>query len=406
MKNIMSRSLFILMTIVLLSCQSARLIGQRPGKPQLFALNIKALEKNKTAINNKDESVADAYKQLIKDADKALKFGPVSVMEKTHTPPSGDKHDYMSLAPYHWPDSSKPGGLPYMRKDGQTNPEVKEYKDKDYQPKLCEYVQTLALAYYFSESEMYAEHAAKLLRVWFLDPETRMNPNLNFAQAIKGVNEGRGAGLIDTRHYVKLIDGINLLKGSKNWKAADQAGMQQWFASFLNWMQTSEIGIHELNAKNNHGAWYDAQRLALALFVDSTDLAKRIISNAAGRLDYQVDENGFFPKEMERTISLHYTAFVMNAFFTIAQMADKVGIDFWKLTTPSGKSLQKTFVALKPYLADEKNWEGQQIKAYDYEDGYMLMMEGYNHFKCRDCEQAVQRLADEKASRLRIKLLY
>jgi hypothetical protein len=395
-----------LSVLVLLSCESTKVTGQPSGKPVLFALNQKVLERNKSAIANKDESVMAAYKQLIKDADKALKFGPVSVMEKTNTPPSGDKHDYMSLAPYFWYDSTKPNGLPYMRKDGQTNPEVKEYKDKDYQPKLCEYVQTLALAYYFSENEMYAEHAAKLLRVWFLDPETKMNPNLNYAQAIKGKNDGRGAGLIDTRHYVKLIDGINLLKGSKSWKKTDQQGMEQWFTEFLNWMQTSKVGMDEMNAKNNHGAWYDAQRLALALFVDSTDLAKRIVNNAAGRLDYQVDDNGFFPAEMERTISLHYTAFVMNAFFNIAQMAEKTGIDFWKLTTPSGKSLQKSFTALKPYLANEKNWEGQQIKDYDFEDGYMILMEAYNHFKCRDCLQVVDRLTDDKAPRLRIKLLY
>lgn len=402
----MQRVLAILIVFLLLSYDSIKATGPMPGKPSLIALDLKALERNKAAINNKDQAVIKAYKQLLKDADKALQFGPVSVMEKTNIPPSGDKHDYMSLAPYFWYDSSKPNGLPYLRRDGQTNPEVRQYKDKEYQPKLCEYVQTLALAYYFSENEMYAKHAADLLRVWFLDTATRMNPNLNFAQAIKGENDGRGAGLIDTRHYVKLVDGINLLKGSKHWKQADEDGMKKWFTEFLHWMQTSENGKDEMDAKNNHGAWYDAQRLALALFIDSTNLAKQIINNAAARLDYQLDDNGFFPKEMERTISLHYTAFVMNAFFNIAQMADKVGINFWKLTTPSGKSLQKAFTVLKPYLADEKNWPGQQIKPYSYEDGYMLLMEGYNHFKCKDCLQDIQNLAGDKASRLRIKLLY
>lgn len=402
----MRTSLLILSVIVLVSCQSTKVNGQREGKPSLFALDLKALERNKAGVSNKDQSVMQAYKQLMKDADKALKFGPVSVMEKTNTPPSGNRHDYMSLAPYWWADSSKANGLPYIRKDGQTNPEVKEYKDKDYMPKLCEYVQTLALAYYFSEDEMYAEHAAKLLRVWFLDPETRMNPNLNYAQAIKGRNDGRGAGLIDSRHYVKLVDGIALLKGSKSWKAADQQGMKQWFSDFLNWMQTSPVGLDELDAPNNHGAWYDAQRLALALFVDSTDLAKRVIASAARRLDYQVDEKGFFPKEMQRTISLHYTAFVMKAFFAIARMSEKTGFDFWNLTTPSGKSLKQCFTVLKPYFADEKNWEGEQIKPYDYEDGYDLLMEGEKHYKCKDCTQAVQRLADDKAPRLRINLLY
>ncbi|MEO7484013.1 MAG: alginate lyase family protein [Ferruginibacter sp.] len=402
MKGTLVAAIFICM----LGCQAGKLTAQGNARPVVLALNAQALERNKSAIKNNNAELMPAYKQLIKDADKALKWGPYSVMEKTNNPPSGDKHDYMSLAPYFWPDSSKADGLPYIRKDGQTNPEVKDYKDKDYMPKLCDNVQTLALAYYFSDNNLYAEHAARLLKVWFLDPETKMNPNLNFAQAIKGKNDGRGAGLIDSRHFVKLIDGIMLLKTSPNWKPADQQGMQRWFADFLNWMQTSKTGMDELKAKNNHGAWYDAQRLALALYIDSTQLAKNIVSNATLRLDKQMDDAGSFPAEMERTISLHYTTFVMDAFFTIAQMSGKTGFDFWNYTTPSGKSLKKGFTVLKPFITLEQNWEGEQIKEYDKEDGYMLLMEGAEHYKCRDCVQAVQQLADDKAPRLRLKLLY
>ena len=338
------------------------------GKPVVFALNVQSLEKNKKRVAAKDPSIMAAYKMLIKDADKALQFGPVSVMEKKNDPPSGDKHDYMSLAPYFWPDPNKPGGLPYIRKDGETNPEVKEYKDKEYQPLLCSNVQTLALAYYFSGEKVYAQHAAKLLRVWFLDTATRMNPNLNFGQAIKGVNTGRGAGLIDTRHYIKVIDAIGLLQDSKYWTANDQKGMQKWFADFLEWMQTSKNGKDEMKTENNHGAWYDAQRLSMALFTENKELAKKIVLNAADRLDKQMDNEGKFPKEMERTISLHYTTFVMEAFFIIADMADETGIDLWSMQTPSGKSLKKGFEALRPYISQEKKWEGQQIKEFDYEE--------------------------------------
>ncbi len=394
-----------IMVCVLISCRAYNAPGQ-PGQPVVFALDIKALEKNRGRINAKDASIMPAYKQLLKEAGQALQFGPVSVMEKKNIPPSGNKHDYMSLAPYHWPDPDKPGGLPYIRKDGQTNPEVKEYKDKEYMPKLCADVYTLALAYYFSGEKMYAEHAAKLIRVWFLDTATRMNPNLNFAQAIKGVNTGRGAGLIDSRHYVKLIDAIGLINGSRYWKKEDQEGMKKWFSDFLHWMQTSKNGIDELNTKNNHGAWYDAQRLSMALFIDSNKLAKEIALNAAVRLDKQMDDKGYFPAEMERTISLHYTAFVMNAFFVIAQMADNAGFDLWNHTTASGKSLRKAFEVLKPYLVQEKNWEGQQIKEFEWEDGYPLLMEGGIHYECRTCEQDVKNLAGEKAGRLRINLLY
>lgn len=394
--------IFIAASIAILSYSA----GYQPVKPAVFVLDVQLLEKNKSLVLAKDASVMSAYKILIKDADKALQFGPVSVMEKTNIPPGGDKHDYMSLAPYFWPDPSKPDGLPYLRKDGQTNPEVKEYKDKDYMPKLVDAVYTLSLAYYFSGNPAYAEHASQLLRVWFLDSATKMNPNLNYAQAIKGVNTGRGAGLIDARHFIKVIDAIGLLKGSRSWKKEDQEGMKQWFGSFLDWMQTSRNGVDEMDAPNNHGAWYDALRLSLALFTGNTDLAKKIVMNAMDRLDKQMDDQGKFPKEMARTISLHYTVFVMEAFFNIAQMADKVGIDCWNLTTPSGKSLKRAFDVLKPYITQAKNWDGQQIKPFDYEEGYSLLAQASRHFKCGDCMAAIRTLSGDRYARLPIHLLY
>ena len=403
-KMIMIKTIVIVSSVTIL-CSSWS-SSHETGKPVVFALNAEALSNNKKRIAAKDPLILPAYKQLLKDADKALQFGPVSVMEKKHIPPSGDKHDYMSLAPYYWPDPAKPDGLPYIRKDGQTNPEVKEYKDKEYQPQLCADVQTLALAYYFSGEKVYAQHAVKLLRVWFLDTATRMNPNLNFGQAIKGINTGRGAGIIDTRHYIKVVDAIGLLRDSKYWSANDQKEIQKWFANFLEWMQASANGIHEMNTENNHGVWYDAQRLSLALFTENKELANKIVLSAADRLDKQMDNDGKFPKEMERTISLHYTTFVMNAFFIIAQMAGNVGIDLWNMTTPSGKSLRKGFDALHPYISQEKKWEGQQIKEFAYDDGFPLLMEAWLHFNCKKCKDDIKRIANDKAERLRIHLLY
>ncbi|HPH33712.1 MAG TPA: alginate lyase family protein [Chitinophagaceae bacterium] len=376
------------------------------GKPLVFVLNREALANNKSRVAAKDPAIMGAYKQLIKEADKALQFGPVSVMEKKSLPPSGDRHDYMSLAPYHWPDPAKPDGLPYIRKDGQTNPEVKEYKDKEYLPQLCSEVHTLALAYFFSSEKVYAEHAAKLVRVWFLDTATRMNPNLNFGQAVKGVNTGRGAGMIDTRHFVKLIDALGLLNEAPEWKEKDQLGMKKWFTDFLQWMQTSVIGRDEMDAENNHGAWYDAQRLAMALYTGDMPLADRVVKNAAARLDQQMNEEGFFPKELARTISLHYSTFVLHAFFAIANMAEHTGTDLWKLTTPSGKSLQKAFNVIRPFLSKEKDWEGQQIKPFTFEDGYGILYDGAAHFQCKNCKEEVKRLAADKAERLLLHLLY
>jgi hypothetical protein len=233
-----------------------------------------------------------------------------------------------------------------------------------------------------------------------------MNPHLDYAQAIRGHNTGRGAGLIDSRHFIKLIDGINLLKGSKNWSKTDQKGMQQWFSDFLHWMQTSKNGIDESDAENNHGTWYDAQRLAMALFIDSTTLANKIIESAKARLDVQMDNEGKFPKEMERTIALHYNLFNLEAFFLIASMAQKADTDLWNYTSPTGKSLKKGFDFLYPYLSGEQKWTGMQIKEFDHAEAYPLFFKAANELKCNKCLPAVQRLAGEKYSKLRMHLLY
>ncbi len=361
-----------------------------PGSPVVFILSADRLQKNKAAIRLRNADLLPAYTALLQNADKALLEGPFSVMEKKNNPPSGDKHDYMSLAPYFWPDSSKKDGLPYIRKDGQINPEVKDYQDKEYMPRLCDLVSTLALAYYYSGQEKYAEHAAKLIRVWFLNADTKMNPNLNYAQAVKGVNDGRGIGLIDVRNFTLIVDGIGLLQGSKSWPAADQQDMQKWFGDFLDWMQTSRNGKDEMNAKNNHGTYYDALRLSLALFTGKTALARDIVANATRRLDSQEDAEGKFPLEMERTISLHYSVFNLQAFFTIASMADKTGFDFWNYTGSNGASLKKAFDYLHPFLTREKEWKGQQISPFDFADADPLLLTAAEQWNCADCRKQVK----------------
>ena len=181
----------------------------------------------------------------MEDAERALKADLVSVMQKQQTPPSGDKHDYMSLAPYWWPDPTKPGGLPYIRRDGERNPEYRTFGDNERCDAMVNRVEALALAFAVSGKERYSDRAILQLRVWFLDPSTKMNPNLNFAQAIKGVNDGRGIGIIETYSFRRLIDAMILLKQSKGWTAEIDRGIRAWFEAYLRWLQESPNGKEE-----------------------------------------------------------------------------------------------------------------------------------------------------------------
>ena len=300
------------------------------------------------------------------DADKALKLGPWSVMQKSMTPVSGDKHDYMSLARYFWPNPNTPNHLPYIRKDGQSNPEIKTISDGDYMHNTIKYAHALALAYYLTGDEKYAEHASLLLHVWFLDPDTKMNPNLQFAQAIRGVNDGRGTGILDARELPDACDAVALLAGSPAWTPADDTAIRTWFTAYLDWLLTSAHGKDEAAAKNNHGSWYDVQAAGIALFLGKTDTARNIIETAkTKRIAVQIQADGKQPLELARTKSFGYTVFNFTALARLSQMGNNVGVDLWHYTAPSGGSLHVEADYLAPFVTGAQKWTDENIEGMD-----------------------------------------
>ena len=384
--------------LLTISMLCINMVKSQESKLNVFTMDRNALEINKAKLKKNDPKLLPSYKKLLSVADEALAVKDLyTVMEKKQIPPSGDMHDYMTIAIYFWPDPKKSDGLPYIRRDGEINPETKDYKDKGNIGLMIKSVECLALAYYFSDDEKYAERAVAQIKAWFLDPATKMNPNLNYAQAIKGKNDGRGIGLIESREFVLVIDAIGLLQHSKHWTSKEQTGVEDWFKAYLEWFCTSKNGIEEMNAKNNHGIWYDAQKLGFALFTKNNKAAKATIESVKERLEAQMDETGFFPLEMERTISLHYEAFILEPLFWIAQMGSFLNEDLWNYETPKGKSIKKGFEVLVPYLANEKDWIGQQIKPFEYDEYSSLLAKGNYKYKCPNCLTGFYKNLDKKA---------
>jgi len=209
------------------------IIGQVTAQsPKVLIMDAGRLAEVKKKWGQKDATILRLTDSLQKQADGYLKMKPVSVMDKQFIPVSGNKHDYMSQAPYFWYDSTKPNGLPYMRKDGVRNPEIYKITDRTYLGNLENSTRTLSLAWYITGDEKYAAKSAELLKTWFLDESTKMNPHLEYGQAVPGVNTGRGIGLIETVALMGIADAASLLHGSTSWTAADHSSLQKCIRSF------------------------------------------------------------------------------------------------------------------------------------------------------------------------------
>jgi hypothetical protein len=363
--------------------------------PRVFLLDAKQLQLARQRLRDGDKSLTAAWARLEREAQKALSEGPFSIVNKSVTPPSGDKHDYMTQAPYFWPDPKSRNGLPYIRRDGERNPEINKITDHHSLDQLESSVETLALAYYFKGDEAYAAKAVQLLRAFFLDKSTRMNPNLEYAQFIPGVNTGRGIGLIETRGLTHVVDAIGLLAGSKALTEADQRGLQDWFGKFLQWMQESKNGREESAAKNNHGTYYDVQVVSFALFLGQRDLAVRVLQQARQkRIATQIEPDGRQPLELARTKAWGYSNGNLDGLMLLATLGERVGVDLWVYQTTDGRGIRKALDFLTPVALGERKWQYQELGGVKPESLFPLMRRAANAFHDKQYQALMTKVPD------------
>jgi hypothetical protein len=373
----------------------------------LVSLRADELARARASLQKGDTTLRLALERLTVDAERALTAGPFSVMDKKRVPPSGNRHDYMSLGPYWWPDSTRPNGLPYVRRDGQRNPEIQDDYDAPRFKRMTDAVNTLALGYYFTTREPYAQRAAGLLRVWFADTATCMNPSLTYGQAIPGITAGRGIGIIETRGLVRLLDAIVVLETSPSWTPSDRREIREWMAAYLDWLLTSKNGRDEQAAKNNHGSWYDAQTAALALFLGRRELTRQIVQSAkARRVAAQIEPDGAQPFEQTRTRSFDYSVFNLEALMQLAEVGRKVGVDLWNYQAPKGGSIRRALDHLTPYADTTRKWHGEQITPVDATRLLEVLRLGELAFDDARYRALIARMPQDRVRGHRVQLLY
>ncbi len=342
--------------------------------PPTLLMDGERLAKIKMRIKQGDRQLKPALDALLAKANKALDDGPYTVTDKEKVAPSGNKHDYASYSRYWWPDPEKADGLPYIRRDGVTNPASQSLKESDRQriEKVGIHTERLGLAYYLTGEEKYAQKAAEILRVWFLDPATRMNPNLNHAQCRLGHNTGTKSGVLDGRMMTRGLEGSLLISASSALSDAERDGLKAWVGEYLQWLKTGKLALEEAAATNNHGTFFDAQTMYFALYSGNTADARKLAQAAIQkRVLSQIKPDGSMPEELARTRPNFYSNYNLHAMFVMAILAEKVGVDIWNA---GDARLRAAVDYLAPYADSSKPWPHESVKENDRMNLFPILM--------------------------------
>jgi len=302
--------------------------------------------------------------RVLKAANQYLSQKPITITASSSPRSAGGPHDFFSEADYWWPDPQNPGG-PYIQRDGMTNPD-NFVEHRRALMRLSVQVPALVAAWKLTRDKRYAQHAVLHLRAWFLDERTRMNPNLQYAQAIHGRVTGRGTGIIDTIHLVEVARAIEVLEGSGALPEAEMKGIKHWFADYLQWMTTSKNGIEEREAKNNHGTCWVMQVAEFARFTGNQELLAYCRERFKTVLaPNQIAADGSFPQELRRTKPYGYSLFNLEAMAAVCQILSTAEDNLWTFELPDGRGMRKALAYMAPFIKNKRGWPLKPDVMYD-----------------------------------------
>ena len=327
----------------------------------------------RSAINRKETWTLDPARRLRSDAERRMTQGPWSVTFDRPVGVALDSHDYYSEAPYYWLNPIDPTG-PYVLREDHLNPD-RFSANRTALESMSNAVFTLGTAAYLFDDARYAQRAARIVQTWFINPKTRMNPNLESAGAIRGLNTGRPAGIAEGRVFIRAIQGMEFLERTGNWDPKEREAVRKWFEEYLRWLTQSKSGLEEKTSGNNQASWWTAQVAAVATFLEDRPATKMIFDFYRGHIfPRQIRADGSAPREEARP--LWYSVFNVEAFTMICRIAEVQGVNLWDVRGRNGSTLSTVIDYLEPNLADPRKWSREQISELDKEGLYFLAFAG------------------------------
>ena len=367
-----------------------RILARKLNPDRLSYYDDAALDS--LATKRATEPLAD---RLRRDADEALTRGPYSVVDKTTLPPSGDPRDYWHIAPNYWPNPDTPDGLPYVPREGERVAETELYAagsdrfDRTRLQRMFDDTTVLALAWRVHGEERYAEHAAKLIRRWFVDHDTRMNPHLQYARVRRGHDGdvGHASGIIEFKDVCYLLDAVRLLAQEGALSEFEIAAFRSWMRTYLLWLETSDSGLEEARKSSHHGTMLDLQVAAIGTYVRKLPVVTQALRRAHERMLVQFNAAGAQPRELRHTDTLHRCCFNLQGWVTLAQIAASCGDDLWSHATSDGRGIGG---ALEWFIrgASDGDWPFPEIDPFDGDRLLPLVRDFHRHYRNSSKTQA------------------
>ncbi len=366
--------------------------AESSATPSLLLGQGDQLQRVKAGLEEGHPHLVAALKEIVENAESALKQPVTNVVDWGALPPSGDPHDYYSYSPYWWPNPENPDG-PYIWRDGEVNPD-RYTSDISRIEAMVERVTSLVPAWYFTGDERYAVSAVEQLRVWFLNPATKMNPNVDFGQKRRGHSYNSPSGVLEAWRMHWVIDCAILLESFSGWTGEDARSLRNWFSQFATWMVESPTGIEESMQPNNHGTWYNAQLILYALYGENFNLARKQLDAMPARIFSQVFIDGRQPQELIRTRSLNYSIYNARALITVARLGRHLDYDLFAYRSLEGRSIKLAVDYMTPYILGEREWPVVQLGPHSNGSAAQLYWNAAKGFQNREYAKLLRKLPE------------
>jgi len=197
---------------------------------------------------------------------------------------------------------------------------------------------TLALAYRHYGERYNIEQAADCARAWFLNSQTRVEPNVDLPVIMEGCEEDINSTLADYATVWPMLDALRILQAASAMTNSELQGIANWLHQFQDsWLKAA--GQQAETERSIKGVIHDLVIGSVSAYLGDVSTTVRMLNRSPLRLHNCIEPFGA-PTELSRKQPLHQSLFSLQQWFNLAFFGRASGVvDLWRCGELDRKSL-------------------------------------------------------------------